>query len=478
MNRHLCLAAAIAALHVTAVARAPAGEQGSASRMAVLERRPFPVTIAADGVFVAPDATPVVYRPEASTAELEVVEAIEPGPVARGQCLLRFSTVRIDEQIRDAELELRCERARVLIQRQTVERADAAARIEIDRLDLDLAAAERALDALVTLRAPERLDRSESRLRDWEIERAEREQEFKILKDMYDADHVLEPAEKLDLESQRRRLDRASERHPRDVARHELLRDITIPREKAALELAVLKARLARDGKQATARALVAVQQAELESAEAALARHEEALAKLRRDREALTVTAAADGIAIPGRLVDGVWSDVVETERMLRPGARLEAGRVLFTIVQPANVVRTSIPEDRLLEVREGQDAVVLLGAASDIAMRATVTRVSPYGVDGRFQVWLTTSARHQRTLPGASCKVRIATSAMADALTVPASAIGRDDHRLVVHVEKDGSCVSRPVEVGVTIDGRTEIISGVAAGERVLAAAPMPLP
>ena len=60
------------------------------------QRGPFTVTLELSGTYVPRDAKEVAYRPEAYGGELEVVEAVEAGPVVKGQTLVRFETDKID----------------------------------------------------------------------------------------------------------------------------------------------------------------------------------------------------------------------------------------------------------------------------------------------------------------------------------------------------------------------------------------------
>jgi multidrug efflux pump subunit AcrA (membrane-fusion protein) len=60
-------------------------------------------------------------------------------------------------------------------------------------------------------------------------------------------------------------------------------------------------------------------------------------------------------------------------------------------------------------------------------------------------------------------------------DAVTLPASAVLRDDDgSRVVYLPGQPAAVKRPVKVGRTASGRVEILEGVSAGEAVLAKRP----
>jgi hypothetical protein len=75
---------------------------------------------------------------------------------------------------------------------------------------------------------------------------------------------------------------------------------------------------------------------------------------------------------------------------------------------------------------------------------------------------------------VPGMTCKVKVTTYAKEDALTVPAAAVRTDDEDkekkyVLLHVE-DADPERREVKVGKTHGGKTEILEGLAAGDKVL--------
>lgn len=112
--------------------------------------------------------------------------------------------------------------------------------------------------------------------------------------------------------------------------------------------------------------------------------------------------------------------------------------------------------------------DAVV-----TTVAPAATVTDgVSSYSVTATFL------QNDPRLVSGLSANMRIITATKDDALSVPTSAIIRAGDAQFVYVETTGVPQRTPVTTGiVSADGRTEILTGVAASDTVLsygAAAP----
>ncbi len=476
MKRHLATIIALGSLSssqvlgASAPGVAPQDPVAKQERVVTVKRGPFVVTLDLAGVFH--ELSPVVlqYRPQANMDPVEVIEAVVPGPVEKDQILVRLRSATLHKKIRQAEVDVAAGRARLQRLEEESRRAEDARQLRLARSDLDVADAKRALDALVTIAAPQRLRSSEERVRDWDVLRQEQEERFRILVRMYEADEVIETAERMHIESNKRRLARSLLARPRVIARHEILKNITIPREVAALKFALRKARHARDLLRATSVMQVEQKRHQLMKNELDLLRQEKKLDSLKHDREALTMRAPVDGYAIAGHY-DGQWKALAEAARRLRLGARVSAHDVLYTIVQSApKFVRTSVPENMLFAISEDQKATLVPTAAPDVTLPAVVTRVVGYSEDGQFGVWLRARTRHERLFPGSTCRIRMTVRSNLDALTVPASAIHRRHGTTMLLVWKDGDVIRRTVEIGLTSGDRTEILAGVEAGEKVL--------
>ena len=94
---------------------------------------------------------------------------------------------------------------------------------------------------------------------------------------------------------------------------------------------------------------------------------------------------------------------------------------------------------------------------------------------IDARFAVAVPPGA--PRPLPAMTGTAKLRVHARPDAITLPATAVFRDDdgRRVVWIPGADGAApAKRVVKTGRTSGGRTEILDGVAAGETVLASRP----
>lgn len=366
-------------------------------------------TLVVRGVFDEVAPAVVTFRPESTGWEATVIEARAEGPVSKGDVLVRLQADGLAEKIRLAEIDLAANYRKLLITRGETRLAASEMELKLKSAGMRVAASQRTLDEKVKINAPQRLKRSAEGVRDWQIQRKENEEQFQVLLGMYQADEVLEPTERMDLEIQQRGLDRQLLGRSRVIERHDVLKNFTIPREISTLELGLRKVTHARDALRSTADLLVAQAGLSLARSEHDFKRQEHALQALMRDREALTMVAPAAGYAVAGHYA-GKWQALQAASERTRTGAQVSAGQVLFTIVQAApSLVRASIPESALFQVQVGQAATLVPTSAADVSLPATVTRIARYSNKGEFEIWLRARTRHKRLFPGNTCQVRI---------------------------------------------------------------------
>ncbi len=442
---------------------------------ATAAKGPFTVVLELKGAFDATDAAEVLFVPLAYGGDLEVVEAAAPGPVRKGQVLVRFKTEKIDEQIRTAEAALLV--ARTALQRQSEEfsRQAEASALALEKAEWEARDAEQALRTFQEVEMVLRTAESALNLQ-WTRDRiVDQEEELRQLEKMYKGDDLVEETEEIVLMRTRRGLERTRTSLGFQERRDGLLREIELPRQQTNLTLNRRRTAGERDRLQATSKLALEQARLELEKARLALELQEDAFRKLSRDREGLVLAAPRDGVAVPGALVRGKWTDMDGTARDLRPGRTLRPRQVLFTVVSPGEVrVVSAVPEASLFDVEEGKEAKVTPAAAPDLALGAKVVRAARVSAGPEYEVLLDLVQGEPRLMPGHACKVAITVAEKPEALTVPAGAVVTNGERKFVSVWADGASSKREVKTGATSGGRTEILSGLAEGEQVLESPP----
>ena len=196
-------------------------------------------------------------------------------------------------------------------------------------------------------------------------------------------------------------------------------------------------------------------------------------LTAARRDHErALADVAGVGKLRAQARLMSPV--DGIVSARLFEPGSTIVAGQAVLQVIDPASLwVRARIDQ--------GQAGGVRVGQSAEIVLRSDAKRVYPGEVQ-RVD-WLSDSVAEERivnvgfmAIPdalsiGELVEVTIGTAELPDALWLPAAAVKRVDRKDGVWRIKDGRVTFHPVEVGITtLDGRSQILAGLAAGDEVV--------
>lgn len=220
---------------------------------------------------------------------------------------------------------------------------------------------------------------------------------------------------------------------------------------------------------------------AEVKSAEAAINQSQALLDKARSD-----VVAATASIKITRsdlRRVEALQSyskivapyDGVVTKRNIDVGELTEPGphgEPLFTVVRDDLVrITVSVPEMYATEVEPGDRVLIRLQAITAKEVEGKVTRIS-WTLDAKNR-----TLRAEIDLPNAKGTLRPGLYAYAtviveehpDALTLPATAVGRDGEQAFCVAIRDGRAMRLPVKVGLSDGTHTEIAAGLEPTETV---------
>ncbi len=162
-------------------------------------------------------------------------------------------------------------------------------------------------------------------------------------------------------------------------------------------------------------------------------------------------------------------------TSQPLQPGSTVTTSTAIAVIGSIDDLqVTTNVPERYSALLSTGMQAVVTLDAYPGVEFAATVVRVSPV-VDSTSrtkELQLTFNEDDSRINAGMYAKVRLFTTEKNNAIVVPETAILTSfgtPHVFVV--SEDGSrAIQRNVDVGMTVDGLTEIVSGINDNDRVI--------
>lgn len=169
-------------------------------------------------------------------------------------------------------------------------------------------------------------------------------------------------------------------------------------------------------------------------------------------------------------------FDGIVTVHGTVEKGSGATPGVPVFTVVDPTRMeFRASVNETDIAGVAVGQAATVTLDAFPD-PFTGTVARVqaSPettstgsiaFGVRVRFE------AGQSRLFQGMSGAADIAVQSIPDALTVPVEAVlSQGSGHTVMVLGPDDVAHARTVTIGASTDTLTQVLTGLAAGDRVV--------
>jgi membrane fusion protein, macrolide-specific efflux system len=134
---------------------------------------------------------------------------------------------------------------------------------------------------------------------------------------------------------------------------------------------------------------------------------------------------------------------------------------------------------ESDVSKVKIGQPATVTLDAISGLELGAHVTAISTVGTTSSsvvsYDATLTLDQRDSRVKPGMSASGAVITS-QAYGLNVPNSAVSGSGSLATVSLLRGGKTVQQQVVVGVKGDSRTQILSGLHAGDQLVVTTSLP--
>ncbi len=196
-------------------------------------------------------------------------------------------------------------------------------------------------------------------------------------------------------------------------------------------------------------------------------------LAVARRDRErALADVAGVGKLRAQARLLSPV--NGIVSARLVEPGTTIVAGQAVLQLIDPASLwIKTRIDQGQAGGVRTGQRAQIVLRSDPNRAYDGRVERVdwvSDAVAEERI-VNVAFAARPQSLSVGELVEVTIRTAELSNVRSVPAAAVKRRERQEGVWVLAAGRTAFRPVKVGIiTLDGRSQIVDGLQAGDEVV--------
>jgi HlyD family secretion protein len=458
----------------------PAVEAPAAPKTVTVEAKRMKIEIGLSGVFEAATMTPLSLRPEA-WGNLTVERAVPAGTaVAKGDQVLWLNMEDIDEKLADIEAS---ETLTVLAIKQAQEELrlmEKTHEAEMARARRTKRIADEEYSDFVTytLGYQDRWDELDMIAHALNLDAAE--EEMRQLQEMYEADELIEETEEMVMKRNDLHLKRVRLNHEIATLQKELRFERNYLRRQEEAERRYADSGIAWERAQFFIP--LALQQKREQVAKILRDREKalESLVDLQADRAAMIVRAPADGIVYYGRCVRGQWPTAGQMDGALQLDGRISANQVFMTIVQPNEMfIRAAAGEKDLRDLHVGNSVKITPTGYPDHKLGGRVSDVVilPPG-PGQFTVKVAFDGDRGPIMPGMTCKLKLVAYDKADAVVAPAVAVFSDEDddemRFVFLVGADGDAVKTPVTVGRQKGDDLEILSGLSAGDELLAEKP----
>lgn len=448
---------------------------------AKVEKGPIRVVATLKGIVESDRMDEVAIGQEASTLPMTVERAVDHGSaVKKGEVLVVLDRDKIDHAIDDLRVEIDQSRA-------ALRHAERELPVLEKLMPLDLATAERSkarsaedlarfleTDRPLALLGVEFADKSAQ----FSVESSE--DELAQLEKMYRSKDLTEETEQMILKRHRFQVEMA--RFMLKMARNQndQTLKVELPRRELAAREEADRQSLALEKSRGLLPLEIGQKRLALHKLAFELAKNEEKLVRLGRDRDAMVVRSPADGVVFHGKATRGQWTTAAAVGPRLAKGGVLTPDEVIVTIVasRPA-FIRATVEEKDLHWLRPGAEGKAVPAGFPDLKLPARLASVSSVpqtaGVfEARVEVELAPAA--SAVMPGMACTARFLAYRKDDALTVPESAVSSDDEEEhhVFLPGPGGARSRRVVAVGRISGGRAEILDGLKEGDEILTSKP----
>ena len=217
-----------------------------------------------------------------------------------------------------------------------------------------------------------------------------------------------------------------------------------------------------------------------LQQAQAALSQAQAGVAQAQAQQSAslAQIQASMDQITTQAELgtVTAPCAGTVTAVNLVRGGMASSAQPAVVIAENGAVEVAASVAEDVYMDIRKGDNAGVVISALSDDMVNGTISEV-PAAANAQTSLYDVSVSLPADVKPpiGAFATVTFYTDRRSDTISVPTEAIltGADDEQYVFVVDtyaEGDTAVRVTVETGLVNNTDTEILSGLAEGDRVV--------
>lgn len=213
-----------------------------------------------------------------------------------------------------------------------------------------------------------------------------------------------------------------------------------------------------------SASAALAVAEANLEAAREEHARAKAETRGIGKARDQSKLVSPIDGVVVA---------------RLVEPGSTVVGGQVVLQVVDPDSLwIETRIAQHQAGLVRVGQAAEVVLRSRPHDPIPGRVARIDMVSDAVTEERIVNVAVSTGASGIGEYAEVTLKQPAVKNARSIPSAAVKRVDGQQGVWILQDGEAQFRPVKTGiVTMDGRTQILEGLADDNTVIVYSQQPM-
>jgi len=167
----------------------------------------------------------------------------------------------------------------------------------------------------------------------------------------------------------------------------------------------------------------------------------------------------------------DGTITGVVPTL-----GEDVSSGATIATLMTNQKIAVITLNEVDVTKVKVNQKAILTFDALSDLSITGSVTNIDASGTVNQgvvsYDIQITLDVDNENIRPGMSTSVSIITENKSNVLLISNSAVKTQGNNYYVEIMENGQTTPtrKTVEIGISNDTQTEIISGISEGDKVV--------
>ena len=256
--------------------------------------------------------------------------------------------------------------------------------------------------------------------------------------------------------------------------------NVLVPRQTIDLRESEQAAALAFERVETTLPAGIREKEIAYQKQQVELEKNEKKLVRMKDDRKLLTVRAPHAGTVYYGQAVRGQWADATAKAKTLVPGASVQPGSVLMTVVRNEDLfVHATAEEKQLADLHPGDPVAVTPATIPGEKLAGSLKSISAIPVSpGKFDVQIDVELDEQanRLVAGMGCSAVIEVYRHPSAILVPKAAVAEegDAEEEYVYLVDGKDKKKQRVRVGRSVGDRLEILRGLNPGDKIRAKNP----